>query len=58
MIGNPWGIEQLDIKLVRHVPIPGFEIDVLDESGNIFSKSVRINCDCYLCSWAILALES
>jgi propionyl-CoA synthetase len=36
MIGNPWGIEKLEIKVGSpSVPIPGFEIDVLDENGNI-----------------------
>ena len=33
---NPWGIEQMDIKVGSpSVPIPGFEIDVLDDKGNI-----------------------
>ena len=35
MIENPWGIEQMDIKVDHLRTDPRFEIDVLDDKGNI-----------------------
>ncbi|HCM07977.1 MAG TPA: propionyl-CoA synthetase, partial [Alphaproteobacteria bacterium] len=36
MCANPVGIEQLPIKLGSpSVPMPGYEIDILDEEGSV-----------------------
>ena len=36
MIGNPLGIEKLEIKIGSpSVPMPGFEIDILDDEGKV-----------------------